>query len=87
MLRRSGAVAFTAAIVFLTLWWAYLWSVRIGYEQEGQLRAPTRAWLMDEVVAATGAYLESVPEGNVIIITAYEGDLSPFDWVRNFVQT
>lgn len=86
VLRRVVAIAGTGAALFIAVWWVYIWSVRIGYEQRGKLRAPTRAWLMDEVVTATRVYLGTEPEGNVIIITAYEGDLSPFDWVRNFVQ-
>jgi hypothetical protein len=80
-----GRIA-VAALLALALWWTYIWTVRIGFESQGQLRAPTRAWLMDMTVDHIDSYLKSEPEGQVIVLTDFEGgDLSPFDWLRNFV--
>ena len=86
--RRTGAQIAVTALVLLSAWWTHLWLVRIGYEQQGQLRAPTRAWLMDATVDTIGEYLEAHPDGEVIILTHFNaGGLSPFDWIRNFLNT
>ncbi|MCD6285953.1 MAG: hypothetical protein J7M39_08585 [Anaerolineae bacterium] len=86
--RRAAAIAAVTLLVLLTSWWSYLWMVRIGYEQQGQLRASTRAWLMDTTVDTIGEYLEAHPDGEIIIVTHFNaGGLSPFDWIRNFLNT
>jgi hypothetical protein len=86
--RRAGALIAVTALTLLSAWWTHLWLVRIGYEQQGQLRAPTRAWLMDATVDTIGEYLEAHPDGEVIILTHFNaGGLSPFDWIRNFLNT
>jgi len=85
--RWSGRLA-VAAILLLSLWWTYIWTVRICFENRGLLRAPTRAWLMDMTVERIAGYLASEPEGNVILLTTFEGgDLSAFDWIRSFVHS
>ncbi len=85
--RWIGRVA-VGALLLLALWWTYIWTVRIHFEAQGLLRAPTRAWLMDLAVERIAGYLVSEPEGNVILLTTFEGgDLSAFDWVRSFVQS
>lgn len=75
-------------LVLLCLWWTHLWSVRINFESQGQLRAPTRAWLMDYTTDVLSTYLEREPQGEVIILTpdAIDG-LTPYDWMRNFVHS
>ena len=86
--RRTGALIAVTALLLLSTWWTHLWLVRIGYEQQGQLRAPTRAWLMDAAADTIGEYLEVHPDGEVIILTHFNaGGLSPFDWIRNFLNT
>jgi hypothetical protein len=77
-----------ALLIVLSLWWSYIWTVRISYESRGEMRAVTRAWLMDRVVDEVETYLDNEPEGHVILLNAFEGEhLSPFDWVRNFVHS
>ncbi len=69
-------------------WWAYLWGVRVALEHQGQLRAPTRAWLMDATVAQVSRYIQASPEAQVIVLTAYDPvGSSPFDWMRNWLGT
>ncbi len=85
---QALGVAGIASVTVLAVWWGYLWSVRIGYEQQGLLRAPTRAWLMDATAETVGAYLAGDPEAEVLIVTHFgTGELSPFDWIRNFVHS
>ena len=82
----AGRVAL-AALLCLALWWTYVWIVRIHFESRGELRAPTRAWLMDLTVERIADYLETEPESAIILLTTFDGgDLSPFDWIRNFVH-
>lgn len=86
--RRTGALIAVTALVLLAAWWTHLWLVRISYEQQGRLRAPTRAWLMDATVDTIGEYLEAHPDGEVIILTDFDaGGLSPFGWMRNFLNS
>ena len=86
--RRWLGRCAVAALLVLALWWTYIWTVRIGFEDQGLLRAPTRAWLMDVAVERIADYLASEPEGNVILLTTFEGgDLSAFDWIRSFVHS
>ncbi len=74
------------SVLLLSAWWTSLWIVRIGYEQHGELRASTRAWLMDEAVTSISDLLAADPARQVIILTHFgTGELSPFDWVRNFI--
>lgn len=99
-LRASGlgiaaqaiGVAGIAGVALLAIWWGYLWSVRIGYEQRGMLRAPTRAWLMDVTADTVAAYLaenpDAEPRAEVVVVTHFgSGELSPFDWLHNFVHS
>jgi len=75
-------------LLLLALWWAYIWTVRIGLEQQGLLRAPTRAWLMDLTAERIARHLKAEPEGSVIVLAEFDNvHLSPFDWVRNFVHS
>ncbi|MGC9346957.1 MAG: hypothetical protein ACP5JG_02360 [Anaerolineae bacterium] len=85
--RAVAAIGAASAIVLAT-WWSHLWIVRIGLEQQGKLRAPTRAWLMDATVDTLDAYLTEHPGDEVVILTNFDGgELSPFDWMRNFLHT
>jgi len=85
-LRAVGRLG--AALLSLTaLWWASLWGVRIHLEQRGLLGAPTRAWLMDRTAAEIQRYLEGNPSCQVILLTYFDGAVSPFDWIRSFVNT
>ncbi len=75
-------------LLLLALWWAYIWTVRIDLEQQGLLRAPTRAWLMDLTAERIARHLEAEPESSVILLATFDNaHLSPFDWVRNFVRS
>ena len=88
---RLGRVAGTLAlglILLLTAWWSHLWLVRIGFEQQGRLRAPTRAWLMDAAADTVAGLLEADPDLEVIILTRFDSSgLSPFDWIRNALHS
>jgi hypothetical protein len=87
-LTRAIAMIGTAGVVVLAAWWSHLWVVRIGLEQQGKLRAPTRAWLMDAAVDRLDGYLSERPGAEVVILTNFDGgELSPFDWMRNFLHT
>lgn len=86
-LARPVGYGMLAALLLIALGWTHWWGVRIAYESRGQLRAPTRAWLMDALVAQVRQVLQADPTQQVIILNGFEGDhLSPFDWVRNFVH-
>jgi len=91
--RRPDTVRWIADVAVLVLlllsaWWSHLWLVRIGYEQRGLLRAPTRAWLMDRAVKTVEGYLDGKEDREVILLTRFDaGGLSPFDWIRNFLAT
>lgn len=76
-----------ALVILLCGWWSYLWGVRIHYEHQGKLRAPTRAWLMDRTAATCQSYLEENPTGQMILLIDFEGHLSPFDWLRSWLNT
>ncbi len=76
-----------ASTLIVSVWWAYLWGVRIVYESRGALRAPTRAWLMDRTVDRIGHFLNMDPQNEVIILTEFGGGLSPYDWMRNALNT
>jgi len=84
---RAAGHGVLAVMLLLSLGWTYWWGVRIAYESRGQLRAVTRAWLMDEMVTQIKDVLQVDPAQQVIILTTFEGgDLSPFDWMRNFAH-
>ena len=76
-----------ALLVVITLWWSSLWFVRIRLEAHGQLQRTTRAWLMDRAAITVDRYLEETPYGQVIVLTANRGEVSPFDWIRAYVQS
>ncbi len=88
---RLGRVAGTLALglaLLLTAWWSHLWLVRIGFEQQGRLRAPTRAWLMDATADTINDLLMADPDLEVIILTRFDSSgLSPFDWIRNVAHS
>lgn len=85
---RWGGRLMIALVALLALWWAYIWTVRIGLEQQGLLRAPTRAWLMDVAADRIARRLEAAPDENVIVLTTFDNaHLSPYDWMRNFVNS
>ncbi len=86
MLRWTARIGL-ALVILLCGWWSYLWGVRIHYEHQGQLRAPTRAWLMDRTAAMCASYLEENPTGQMILLIDFEGHLSPFDWLRSWLDT
>lgn len=77
----------TVLLILLAAWWASLWGVRIRLEQEGLLGAPTRAWLMDRATEQIRHYLAKNPTCQVIIISYFDGDGSPFEWIRSAVQS
>jgi hypothetical protein len=76
-----------ALLLLLALWWAHLWGVRIHLEQQGRLGGPARAWLVDRTADQVRHYLEDHPLCQVILLTYFDGDLSPFDCVRALVQS
>ncbi len=76
-----------ASLLLLVTWWAGIWGVRIRLEQEGRLGASTRAWLMDRAAEQVQHYLAEKPACQVIIISYFDGDGSPFEWIRSFVQS
>ncbi len=84
---RTVGTGLLAVVLLVSLWWTHLWAVRIGYEMKGQLRAPTRAWLMDAAVDEIDSFLRRVPKGEVIILTEFEGELSPFSWIGSFIAS
>ena len=84
--RAAGRVGATL-LLFTALWWASLWGVRIRLEEEGRIGPPTRAWLVDRVAVEVQRYLGENPSCQVIILTRFDGDLSPFDWIRSLVHS
>ncbi|OQA15203.1 MAG: hypothetical protein BWY63_02987 [Chloroflexi bacterium ADurb.Bin360] len=93
-LRSTNAIGRWATLVLnltllgIALWWSYLWGVRIAYEKQGLLRAPTRAWLMDATAESAARYLEAMPEAEFLILVNFDGeDFSAFDWVPNFIHS
>lgn len=76
-----------ASLLLLVTWWAGIWGVRIRLEQEGRLGASTRAWLMDKAAEQVQHYLAENPACQVIILSYFDGDGSPFEWIRSFVQS
>jgi hypothetical protein len=83
--RITGGLT-AGLLLFLALWWASLWAIRIGLEERGVLGPLTRAWLMDRTTGEVQRYLDASPQCQVIILTYFDGDLSPFDRVRSFVS-
>lgn len=89
-LRVAGktlSVLLTVAVLMVSLVWAHAWSVRIRLEQEGRMGAPTRAWLLDQTAENIGRFLEQRPDCTVVILSAFVGDGSAFDWIRTALQT
>jgi hypothetical protein len=76
-----------ALLVVITLWWSSLWFVRIRLEAQGQLQRTTRAWLMDRAAITVDRYLKETPHGQVIVLTVNRGEVTPFDWIRAYVQS
>ncbi|MCX7680634.1 MAG: hypothetical protein N2508_01485 [Anaerolineae bacterium] len=84
---RIVGVAVIALLLLVTAWWASIWGVRIRLEQEGRLGAATKAWLMDRATEQIRRYLAEHPACQVIIISYFDGDGSPFEWIRSAVQS
>lgn len=84
---RGAGVAAMALLLLVAAWWAGIWGVRIRLEQEGRLGASTRAWLMDRATEQIRHYLSGNPACQVIIISYFDGDGSPFEWIRSAVQS
>jgi hypothetical protein len=76
-----------ALLVLVALWWSSLWLVRIRLEARGLLERPTRGWLLDRTAQIIHEYLEEQPDGEVIILTEFEGEMSAFEWLRGNLQT
>ncbi|HQE91543.1 MAG TPA: hypothetical protein PLH19_01640 [Anaerolineae bacterium] len=90
LLARLGGIVgrlATALLVLIALWWASLWLVRIRLEAQGQLERPTRGWLLDRAAATAAQYLRDEPEGQVIVLARFGGEMSPFEWLRGYAQT
>ncbi len=82
---RAGT---SLAVIGVALWWSYLWAVRIGYEHQGLLRAPTRAWLMDVTAESAARYLEAHPGADFVVVSDFAGeDYSAFDWLPQFIRS
>ncbi len=77
----------TGLIVLIALWWSSLWIARIGLEAQGHLERHTRGWLMDRVASQTDAYLQNEPNGQVIVLSAFNGETSAFEWLRGYTQS
>lgn len=84
--RMVGRLA-AVALVLIAAWWASLWLVRIRLEAQGQLERPTRGWLMDRAAATVARYFADEPAGQVIVLAQFEGEMSPFEWLRGYTQT
>lgn len=83
--RFAGFVA-TALLVLIALWWSSLWIARIRLEAQGALQRPTRGWLMDRAAMVVAQYLQTEPDGQVIVLAQFEGEMSPFEWLRGYTQ-
>ncbi len=83
---RVIGYALLSLTLSISLWWASLWLVRIRLEAQGQLQRTTRAWLMDQAAITVNRYLETMPDGQVIVLVANTGDVTPFDWIRAYTQ-
>ncbi|MGC9468135.1 MAG: ArnT family glycosyltransferase [Anaerolineae bacterium] len=75
------------ALFAVALWWSSLWLVRIRLESEGQLQRYTRGWLMDEAGATVATYLRHEPDGQVLVLYDYGGEMSAFEWLRGYAQS
>jgi 4-amino-4-deoxy-L-arabinose transferase-like glycosyltransferase len=84
---RSLGYVLMALALGVSVWWASHWAVRIRLEQEWRIGVPTRAWVMDKTIKEIERYLTDRPECEVVILTAYEGERSPYDWVPSFMAT
>ncbi len=89
---RSAPVAVVAhlaggLLVLVALWWSSLWLVRIGLEAQGELQRYTRGWLMDHAAKAIASHLQQEPASQVLVLAQFDGDMSPFDWLRGYAQT
>jgi len=85
--HRQLSRLLTLVVLSITLWWSYLWSVRIAYEKLGLLRAPTRAQLMDTVAESVAHHLQTNPEAEFILLIDFNGEnFSAFDWVPDFIR-
>lgn len=76
-----------AVLILSELWWTYAWGMRISLEQQHLLGAPTRAWLMDTTALTINRYLTENPADEVIILTDFDGDGSPFDWIASWLHS
>ncbi|MBN1874247.1 MAG: hypothetical protein JXA33_08445 [Anaerolineae bacterium] len=91
LVGRPGGLSYiaeclaTGMLILLALWWSSLWIVRIHLEAQGQLERYTRAWLMDTTARTVAGYLDREPNGQVIILSEFKGDVSAFDWIRAYV--
>jgi len=83
--RILGYLA-SVLLVLIAAWWASLWLVRIRLEAQGELQRHTRGWLMDRAAVTVAHYLDEEPEGQVIVLAQYERDMSPFEWLRGYIQ-
>ena len=86
-LRRILAALPLGLLILVALWWSHLWFVRIQLEAQGELQRPTRGWLMDQAAVTTQHYLAENPDGQVVILAHYVGEMSPFDWIRGYTRS
>lgn len=86
VLAKSVGLLAAGCLLLIAAWWTSLWAVRIRLEAQGLLERPTRAWLMDKTGDVIGQYLAEQPHRQVIILHAFTGDVSAFDWLRAYVS-
>jgi len=84
--RAVGLLA-AGCLLLIAAWWSSLWVVRIRLEAQGLLDRPVRAWLMDTTGAVIQRYLEEQPQRQVIILPDFTGDVSAFDWLRDYANS
>lgn len=85
--HRRLATSLSLIVIGVAFWWSYLWGVRVTFENQGLLRAPTRAWLMDAAAESAARYLAATPEAEFVILVDFDGeDFSAFDWIPAFIH-
>lgn len=86
-LQQRSKQLILAVLILSGLWWTYAWGIRIRLEQQHLLGAPTRAWLMDTTALTINRYLTENPTDEVIVLTDFDGDGSPFDWLASWLHS
>ena len=76
-----------AGCLALSIWWVYIWAVRIRLEDQRQLIVATPAWAIEKISSITAEYLRQNPNGVVVILEDSGLDLSAYDVIRAFVRS